>query len=716
MSPRTGKVIRIVRVAILRLFRRDRLTGQVAVGLVGVLVVAAAVYGVGVASAQYRLADVGAWLAAKSRGMVVHVNGPAAKVDGKTDLVPQMRGHNIKIVQDGATILIVDLDTGVVSRLDPSQLSIGQSRSLGQGIQVLAGSGKAYTVDSVKGVVQQIDPVGLTPVGPSASLPPVLGQAGIDGKGTLWVPVSRKGEVSAFRDGALQPPVKVGEPGGDLALTIAAGDPVVIDSTAATATAVRPSGSPVEISLPTTVRRSGRGGVLVPAHTEGRIVPLLVPGTGSLVTVDTGTGRYTSARLPMPRHRYRPPQVLGAKVYIPDETAGALIVYDSAANRFDRPIPVTNRGSRLDVFVKDGMLWANDPESPHAVVVDRGNVHKGVNKYKDRVAGGPKRRPIPLPGDGDAPPPARGRPPSVALPPGSPNAPDTPPPSRPPAPGDPPTAPTNVTVTPGAGTMRVEFQPSQGDGIIGYVLKDVPSGLTASPSSIGPDAGPFAFTVTGGDCGREYTFRVAVRYRDAQGDTSEQVSTASDPVRPCVTPGAPTGLTAQATKSGAKVSWTAPPGGATSYRLSWQGPVSGSRTVSATSATLGDVWSNGNYTFTVAAANGAGTGSDATLSTKLTGPTSTYAVQMNGNSDAYIRQTASSSGTVVATMHDNNGESVTVHCQEKGAYYQHPNDSSLAGDMYTNITWKGKRGYVIGYLISTPGNWKNFNGPAIWKC
>src|SRR5690606_9273063 len=46
VSPRTGKVIRIVRVAILRLSRRDRLTGQVAVGLVGVLVVAAAVYGV----------------------------------------------------------------------------------------------------------------------------------------------------------------------------------------------------------------------------------------------------------------------------------------------------------------------------------------------------------------------------------------------------------------------------------------------------------------------------------------------------------------------------------------------------------------------------------------------------------------------------------------------------------------------------------------------
>lgn len=698
--------------AVLKWFRRDRLTGQVAIGLVGVLVIAAAVYGVGVASAQYRLADVGAWLAAKSKGIVVHVNGPAGKVDGKAAVVPQMRGHNVKIVQDGGTILIVDEDTGVVSRLDPAQLNIGQSRALGKGIQVLADAGKAYTVDSVKGVVQQIDPVGLTPVGASASLPPVVGQAGIDGAGTLWVPVAAKGEVAAFKDGALQPPVKVGKPGDDLALTVAAGEPVVTDSTAATATVVKRSGSPITISLPTTVRKAGRGGVLAPANTDGKVVPLLVPGTGSLVTVDTDTGRYSSTRLPMPKHRYRPPQALGAKVYIPDETAGALIVYDSAANRFEKPIPVTNRPSRLDVFVRDGMLWANDPAGPGAVVIDRQGTHKGVNKYKDRVAGGPKRRAIPLPGDGNAPPPPRR--PSA---PRTPEAPESPPASRPPSQGEPPTAPLNVSVTPGAGTMQIGFQPSQGEGIIGYVLKDVPAGLSASPAAIGPGAGPFTFTVSGGDCAREYRFRVAVRYKDGQGRTREVLSASSDPVRPCVAPGTPTGLSAQATKSGAKVSWTAPPGaGAAAYKLTWSGPVSGSKTVSATSATLGDVWTNGNYTFTVAAVNDAGTGSNATVSKQLTGPTSTYAVQMNGNSDAYIRQSADSSSTVVATMHDNNGESVTVHCRKQGAQYQHPNDSSLAGNMYTNITWKGKRGYVIGYLIKTPGSWKSHNGPAIWKC
>lgn len=691
-----------------RLFRRDRLTGQVAVGLVGVLVIAAAVYGVGVASAKYRLADVGAWLTARSKGLVVHVNGPAAKVDGKTGVIAQMRGHNIKIVQDGATVLIVDLDTGVVSRLDPSQLNIGQSRALGKGIQVLAGAGRAYTVDSVKGVVQQIDPVGLAPAGPSGTLPPILGQAGIDAQGTLWVPVSQKGEVSAFRDGRLQPPVRVGSPGDSLALTIAAGAPVVTDSTAATATVIKSSGARLTVSLPTTVRQSGRGGVLAPARTEGKTVPLLIPGTGSLVTVDTGTGRYSSTRLAMPKHRYRPPQMLGPKVYIPDETAGALIVYNSASNRFEPPIPVTGRPSRLDVFVRDGLLWANDPSGPRAVVIDRQGASKGIDKYKDRVAGGPKRRTIPLPGGGDAPPPRREPSPS----------PSSPPPSRTPRPGEPPTPPSNVSVTPGAGTMRVDFQPSQGDGIIGYLLKDVPPGLSVSPSAITSGTGPFTFTVAGGDCGREYRFRVAVRYRDARGRTRELVSAPSDPVRPCVTPGAPTGLKAQATASGAKVSWTAPPGaGTATYRLAWDGPVKGSRTVSATSATLGEVWTNGPYTFTVTATNGAGTGSATSADTRLTGPAVRYPVERNGNSNGYIRDIPDANkGKTVATMNDNNGEMVAVNCQERGADYTHPRDSNLAGNMYANITWKGKTGYVIGYLVNTPGSWKSFAGLPVWKC
>ncbi|MFD0684634.1 fibronectin type III domain-containing protein [Actinomadura fibrosa] len=697
-----------MRVAALRTaFRRDRLTGQVAAGLTGVLVIAAVVYGVGTASARYRLADVGAWLNAGARGLAVHVNGPAGKVDGRTALPAQMRGHRIQVVQDGATVLLVDLDTGVVSRIDPSQLAVGRNRALGAGIQVLAAAGRAYTVDSVKGVVQQIDPVSLTPAGPSATLPPPLGGAGIDARGALWVPVAGKGQVTAFRDGRLQAPVPVGRPGDALALTIAAGDPVVVDSSAATATVLKASGARLAVALPSTVRTARAGGVLAPPVAEGATVPLLVPGTGSLVTVDTGTGRHTTARLAVPRHRYRAPQMLGAKVYIPDETAGALLVYDTAGNRFEAPVPVTGRPSRLEVLVKDGLLWANDPAGPRAVVIDREGGRKGIDKYADRVPGGPKRHGLPTPGAGTAPS-------APAEPVADPTRPAAP--AGPPRPGQPPGAPSNIAVTPGAGTMRVDFQPSQGTGVTGYALKDVPAGLSVSPRTTGP-GGPFTFTLKGGDCGREYRFRVAVQYRDGRNRAGERVSVASDPVRPCVTPGAPGKVSATATASGARLSWTPPPGGATSYKVTWDGPVQGTQTVTSASATLGTVWTNGSYTFSVAAVNAAGTGAASTSSASLTGPVQRYAVRSNGNSNGYIRSTADAdNGALVATMHDNNGEVVDVHCQEKGVYYRHPNDSSLAGDMYAQITWNGKTGYVIGWLISTPGDWTSPAGPTVWAC
>ncbi|MEU9844225.1 hypothetical protein AB0C69_34000, partial [Actinomadura sp. NPDC048032] len=45
-----------------------------------------------------------------------------------------------------------------------------------------------------------------------------------------------------------------------------------------------------------------------------------------------------------------------------------------------------------------------------------------------------------------------------------------------------------------------------------------------------------------------------------------------------------------------------------------------------------------------------------------------------------------------------------------------PERAALAGDMYVDITWSGKTGYVIGYLVNTPGDWRSLAGPAVWTC
>ncbi|TDC38430.1 hypothetical protein E1281_39180, partial [Actinomadura sp. KC345] len=380
--------------------RRDRLTGQIAAGLVGLLCVGALVYGVGTASARYRLADVGAWLSASTKGLVVHANGLAGKVDGKAAVVPQMRGHNIKVVQDGNTVLLVDTDTGVVSRIDPSQLKVAGSRQVGgPGLQVVANGGAAYTVDSVEGVVQQIDPVKLTPVGPAAKLTAPLGQAGIDADGALWVPVPQTGQVTPFQDGRPGTPVAAGRAGDRLSLTITAGRPVITNSTSATALVVRPEGTQ-RITLPAPVAKA-EDGVQVPAVADGQIVPMLGAG-GSLYLLDTGVGRVESVALRMPDHTFQAPQVLGARVYLPDRTTGRLLVFNTDRNAWEKPITATRPGGTIEVVVRDHMLWVNDPDGATALAFDaRGGV-KRIKKYEDEIPGS-VRKPLPAqpkPGNG----------------------------------------------------------------------------------------------------------------------------------------------------------------------------------------------------------------------------------------------------------------------------------------------------------------------------
>ncbi|HEX2312240.1 MAG TPA: fibronectin type III domain-containing protein [Thermomonospora sp.] len=506
-----------------RALGRDRLTGQVALGLVGVLCVAAVVYGVGVAGAKYELSDIGAWLSASRKGTVVHANGLAGKIDGRADLIAGMRGHRIRVVQDGGVVLLVDEVTGVVSRLDPSQLRVSQSRRFAVGVQVVVGPGVAYTVDSVKGTVQRIDPVTLSAVGAPAALTPPLGQAGVDGRGRLWVPTPQTGQAVPIHAGRPEPAVTVGRPGDRLALSIAAGVPVVANSTDATATIIKPEGLQ-KVALPSTVTRAGRGGVQAPSVTDGQVVPML-GGQGSLVLLDTGTGALRSVALTMARHDFGVPQMLGPRVYIPDETVGALVVYHSSTGSFEARLPVTGKPGPLEVFVKDGMLWVNDPDGENALSVDQKGTLKRIRKYDPQVPGGDKRRPLPTQG------PPRGD--------------DRSPPPRPR--DDAPGAPRDVRAVGSQGTITVTFRPPARSRVTptGYALRDaagrpVPGAI---PGELPNAASGLRFTVPNLRCGVDYTYRVTVRYADPRTRrVTDGAFAMTPPTQACEEPGAPTAV------------------------------------------------------------------------------------------------------------------------------------------------------------------------------
>jgi hypothetical protein len=705
-----------------RFFRRDRLTGHIAIAVVGVLCAAAVVFGVGMASAKYHLSDVGGWLASTRKGELVHVNGLSGKVDGKVTLSGST-GHPMKVVQQGGVVLIVDEVTGVVSRVDPAHLNVVQGAGYrgAAGMQVVSSSGMAYALDQQKGSVQRLDPMTLATMGAPLGLTGPLGAAAIDATSILWVPVPANGQAAPVRSGQAAQPIGIGKAGDDLALTIAAGAPVITDFTAAESVILGTSGTQVKVRLPSSVARAPKGSVLAPASTDGQLVPLLAGG--SLIVLNSGSGSLSSVALKLPpRHRLAAPQALGQKVYIPDQSSGSLLVYDSATNRMQQQVPVTGRPGPLDAFVKDGLLWVNGPDSAKAVVVDGAGGHRPIEKYSPDVPGSVKN-PIPkvgLPGgDSGRPKPGGGGGSHPRLP----RPPITPPRHKPDPPKvTPPNAPANLRATPQPdGTIKVDFQPGGGGRTTGFKLL-MPDGLTAAPDQIGPNGPDYTFTVSGGTCGEEYQFAVAATYQN-RDHASEVDSEYTGPTLSCTEPDAPRGVTGTATAQGARVSWQAPPN-ADAKKITYAVQVTGPKTYSTenysgTSVTIATIWKNGSYTVRVTASNPAGD-ETATNTVTLTGPGITYGIHNGGNptDTSYIYAQADANSGHVEGIENANTQSVQVRCQKKGAHYAHDNGKpEFAGDLYDYVDHNGHVGYMIGYLPDTPHSpWQEFNGLPLWEC
>lgn len=757
------------RALVRRFFRRDRLTGQIAIGVAGVLCVASVVFGVGMASAKNHLSNVGAWLMSNN-GTSVHVNGLSGKVDGKTD-IGGAAGHNMRVVQDGGTVLIVDQTTGVVSRVDPTQLDVAQNRKLGNpGLQLVAGSGDAYVVDARKGTVQRIDPVALTPQGSPIKLTAPLGQSGMSGNGSLWVPAPATGQAVPVTQGAKKTPVPVGDTGDRLTLTVAGGVPVITNSTAATSTILGSDDRRLEVKLPSSVSHAGRGGVRAPATTDGQLVPLLAEQSGSLVLVDTGTGGLSATSVKLPKHRYGAPQILGQKVYVPDESTGRLIVYNTATHHFDASITVTGHRGTLEAFGKDGLLWVNDPDSSAALVIDNhGKMHR-IHKYTKKVPGGRHQTrkatapstpnaaqtggqqgrhgakptghqgrpnpgnsgnghqgrqgtgsqggghdgqqgrqpdgqgdsPAPEPSHNDEPTPTRS--PTLTPTRGG----DTKTPTPTPTKDTTPTAPSNVTVQPQSGKILVSFSPSSKGTPDRYVLK-APAGFPQN-EKVAAD-GPYSFTVSGGSCSKEYSFKVAAVY-----DGKEIVSAASPSVRPCSTPAAPQNFTATAVDHGANLAWSAPTnaGSATSYEVTANGSTS---TVNGTSHKVTGLTNGKSYTFTIKAKNGAGTSPAATATTTLTPVPATYKNANNDETNSFIRPApkSGSADDYVAKIPKGTYVKLKVACQKKGTSHT-DKQSGRTSSVWDKVTYQGKTGWLNDTLMATPNSGSGFSSPQLWEC
>ncbi|MFI7491420.1 fibronectin type III domain-containing protein [Micromonospora echinaurantiaca] len=428
-------------------------------GLVTIATVAAllaamglTVLGLGAADNAVASYDASSWLWSAARSELARVNGVTARVDTRVE-VPAARRHPMQVTQTDRLLILRDLNTGQVSSLDLATLQITATTRTtpGLGVNVALHEDAAFVVDAVQGVVRQLDPRSLAPVGEPVRYPPGITGGSFDGEGRLWIAVPSEGTVSAITAATLPSvPASAAPAGAGLSpkqvetYDVAAASHELVVSTLDDGVAVldRTAGTLVRVQrgeVHTTPLPMTAPGTL-PTRTSGPVVPVTVADERKVHAVGAG-GEVRAFTVPGTGDRLSPAVAWANRFYCADEATGTVYSFDANGQLVD-----TIRGKAtgpLELEVRENHLFINAPDTSTARVVDDKHQVREVDKYANDVLGG------------DPPP-----------------APPPPPPPKKPKVGK-PSAPRSVTAAAGNAQARVSWRPAAANGaqIIRYVVE-----------------------------------------------------------------------------------------------------------------------------------------------------------------------------------------------------------------------------------------------------
>jgi hypothetical protein len=329
-----------------------------------------------------------AWLVSTGPGMVSEVSGSAGTPDADVT-VAGIRGHSVRIAQDASTVLVADENTGVVHSVSASNFTTGTDISLGPGsVSYLSDGRGIYGINPVDGRISYAVPAAASSV-KHISLGTLVGNAEDTSDGTVWVTEPLKGAVVPVRDGVADRPVPVAPKGDDLTVATAGDAAIVVDGTTgrviglpAAAVGNRTGPRPPALSSRSLGLPSDGLKNLVPALPGARPTAVFaVPGLRLLVLVNTAdldvaTISLTGARIT--GGPVSPPLQAAGNIYVSDGS-GRLLVY-AASGGLRRALQVSPGPADLNVFTRDGLIWANDPDGPDALVLDNGTA-RIIHKY-----------------------------------------------------------------------------------------------------------------------------------------------------------------------------------------------------------------------------------------------------------------------------------------------------------------------------------------------
>jgi hypothetical protein len=512
--------------------RRMGRGGWVTLGTVVALAAAMGltVLGLGVADHAVASYDASGWLWSAAKSEIARVNGVTGKVDTRVE-VAAATNHAMQVTQTDRFLVLRDLATGQVSSLDLATLQVAATTrtTAGLGVSVALDGDSAFVVDAVQGMVRQIDPRTLVPVGEPVRFPPGITGGTFDGAGRLWIAVPSEGTVVAITAAPLP---AAGGPGGmaagaagptpqrvrtldvagpshDLIVSTLDDGVAVFDRTTSTLTTVR---GDTRRAVPLRLRGPG----VLPSHTDGGQVPVTAPDDRQVVVVGDGAP-VADFTVPGDGGRLRPAVAWAGRFYCADEQTGTVREFDASGHLVDT-IEVKGARGVLELEVRENHLFINAPNSSTARVVDDHHRVRVVDKYADDVLGGDP----PL-----APPRVEPKKPTVGK----------------------PGAPRSVSATAGNALVRVSWRPAAANGstIVRYVVEGA-----AKPIEVG--AAQRSVEITGLTNGQTYRFAVHAVNGKGAGPSRR-----SNPVVPtAAVPDPPASVTAQERPDGTVlVKWPA---------------------------------------------------------------------------------------------------------------------------------------------------------------
>ncbi len=553
----------------------------VAVVVVGL---AATLFGLGARNHAVASSNASAWLFSSGKGEVGRANAETGRVDTRVK-VTNAQGHQIIVSQTDQYLVLRDITTGQISSLNLASLQVAATTPTtpGLGISVALGKDSAFVVDSVQGIVRQLNPVTLTSVGEPLRFPPGLIGGAFDENNALWLAIPSEGTLIEVRPGranssagaATSPAIAttraIAEPGHDLALSTLTNGVAVLDETAQKLTTLR-AGKSQTIGLTLT------GPGAMPAHNTEPQVPVTVVDDRHVYVVNNG--QVTDFVVPGDGPKLQPAVAFANRLYIADRATGTVYVLDNHGQLINTiGIPKTENG--IEFSVRGGHLFINTPDADTARVVDTNNKVKIVDKYATDVLGGDQPVEHPQPSK-----PAEKPKPSA------------------------PAAPTNVKATAGNQAAHITWGTAANNGAA--ILKYVVEG-DGTPHEVG--ANQRAFDAANLTNGQTYTFTVYAV--NAKGNGPKRAANPVVPTRDV--PDAPVSVTATAAADGSvTVTWPAANGQGhpikqyevVSVSSGSQAPV-GTATGTTLKIATGTLDYGTQYAFTVTAVNDKGASSKA---------------------------------------------------------------------------------------------------------